>query len=117
MFTGNLLALYQKNVKRLLAGPNPLRNMGYVLVAFLSAGALRFQAVAFHRVIDFIMTLGAFGVITTRSILEVDREADSIEDFRGLAEAHPIVAGLLTFMLLALAGMPVTEGSSLNSLL
>lgn len=107
MFTGNLLALYQKNVKRLLACSS-IANMGYILVAFLAAGPLRFQAVAFYLVIYFIMTLGAFGVVTVLS--EGGREADSFEDFRGLAETRPMIAGLFTLMLLALSGMPVTAG-------
>lgn len=108
MFVGNLLALYQDNVKRLLACSS-IAHMGYILVALLAAGAMRFQAAAFYLVIYFIMTLGCFGVITvlTNSSL---REPDTIADFKGLFQRQRGLAVLFTLMVLSLAGMPVTAG-------
>jgi len=108
MFVGNLLALYQDNVKRLLACSS-IAHMGYILVAFLAAGAMRFQAVAFYLVIYFVMTLGCFGVIAVLTAGGI-READSLEDFRGLFQRQPGTAVLFTLMVLSLAGMPVTAG-------
>ncbi len=108
MFVGNLLALYQDNVKRLLACSS-IAHMGYILVAFLAAGAMRFQAVAFYLVIYFVMTLGCFGVIAVLTTGGA-REPDSLEDFRGLFQRQPGTAALFTLMVLSLAGMPVTAG-------
>lgn len=108
MFVGNLLALYQDNVKRLLAGSS-IAHMGYILVAFLAAGAMRFQAVAFYLVIYFVMTLGCFGVIAVLTGSSL-REPDSLEDFRGLFQRQRGLAVLFTLMVLSLAGMPVTAG-------
>src|SRR5207302_1637123 len=62
MFTGNLLALLQQNVKRILAYSS-IAHLGYLLVAFLAAGPLAVEAVTFYLVAYFVMTLGAFGVI------------------------------------------------------
>ena len=66
MFTGNLLALFQDNVKRLLAYSS-IAHMGYLLVAFLASGEVRVTAVVFYLVAYFIMTFGAFGVVTILS--------------------------------------------------
>lgn len=81
MVAGNVLALLQNNVKRILAYSS-IAHMGYVLVAFLAAGELGAQAVTFYLVAYFITTLGAFGVLTVLSPSE--READRIDDYRGL---------------------------------
>ncbi|HVN23351.1 MAG TPA: NADH-quinone oxidoreductase subunit N [Syntrophorhabdales bacterium] len=107
MFVGNLLALFQTNIKRLLAYSS-IAHMGYVLVAFLSSGPSRVSAVAFYLVSYFVMTLGAFGVITLLSTKSND--AELIEKYRGLFGRRPGLAIALTAMLLSLAGMPLTAG-------
>ena len=107
MFTGNLLALFQTNIKRLLAYSS-IAHLGYLLVAFLSSGPLRVSAVTFYLVAYFVMTLGAFGVVTVLSGKEND--ADEIEDYHGLVKRRPVLAATFTVMLLSLAGMPLTAG-------
>lgn len=107
MVAGNVLALLQNNVKRILAYSS-IAHMGYVLVAFLAAGELGAQAVTFYLVAYFITTLGAFGVLTVLSPSE--READRIDDYRGLFWERPAPASVMTLMLLSLAGIPVTAG-------
>ena len=107
MCIGNLLALFQTNVKRILAYSS-IAHLGYLLVAFLASGALALTAVAFYLVAYFVTTLGAFGVITVVSGEE--RDADRIEDFRGLFWHHPWLGGVFTAMLLSLAGIPLTAG-------
>ncbi len=107
MFTGNLLALFQDNVKCLLAYSS-VAHMGYLLVAFLASGDLRVTAVVFYLVAYFIMTLGAFGVVTILSGKE--RDADRLDDYRGLFFRRPWLAGMFTAMLLSLAGIPLTAG-------
>jgi NADH-quinone oxidoreductase subunit N len=107
MFVGNLLALLQKNVKRILAYSS-IAHLGYLLVAFLAGGAFRVAAVTYYLVAYFITTLGAFAVITVLSGSE--READDILDYQGLATERPWIAGVFTAMLFSLAGIPLTAG-------
>jgi NADH-quinone oxidoreductase subunit N len=107
MFVGNLLALLQDNVKRILAYSS-IAHMGYLLVAFLASGAMAITAVSYYLVAYFVTTLGAFGVITVLS--GTDQEAERLEDYRGLAWQRPWLAGVFTAMLLSLAGVPLTAG-------
>jgi NADH-quinone oxidoreductase subunit N len=107
MFAGNLLALLQNNVKRILAYSS-IAHLGYLLVAFQAGGSLAIEAVTFYLVAYFITTLGAFGVITVLS--DGKRDADNLEDYRGLFWRRPGLALIFTAMLLSLAGIPVTAG-------
>ena len=107
MFIGNLLALLQNNVKRILAYSS-IAHMGYLLVAFEASGAMASEAVAFYLVAYFITTIGAFGVVTVLS--DEKRDADTLEDYTGLFWRRPILASVFTLMLLSLAGIPVTAG-------
>ena len=85
-----------------------IAHFGYLLVAFLATGALGIEAVSFYLVAYFVMTLGAFGVVTFCS--SSNREAESQADYHGLAWRRPWLAGLFTAMLLSLAGVPLTGG-------
>jgi NADH-quinone oxidoreductase subunit N len=107
MIAGNLLALLQSNIKRILAYSS-IAHMGYLLVAFLAGGELAVEAVTFYLVAYFITTLGAFGVVSVLS--GSDAEADRFEDYHGLFWRRPALAGVFTVMLLSLAGIPVTAG-------
>jgi NADH-quinone oxidoreductase subunit N len=107
MFAGNLLALLQNNVKRILAYSS-IAHMGYLLVAFQIGGPLGGGAAAFYLVAYFVMTLGAFGVVTLLS--ERQRDADLLDDYRGLFWRRPALALVFTGMLLSLAGIPLTAG-------
>ncbi len=107
MFTGNLLALKQKNVKRILAYSS-IAHLGYLLIAFLAAGPMGINAATFYLVAYFITTLGAFGVVTILS--NKDREAEDLEVYRGLYWHKPITATIFTAMLFSLAGIPLTAG-------
>jgi NADH-quinone oxidoreductase subunit N len=107
MFTGNLLALLQNNVKRILAYSS-IAHLGYLLVAFLASGAMSMTAVGYYLSAYFVTTLGAFGVVSILSGKE--RDADMIEDYRGLARRRPWIAAVFTVMLLSLAGIPLTAG-------
>ena len=90
MFAGNLLALLQNNIKRLLAYSS-ISHLGYLLVAFLASGGMRITAVAFYLAAYFVTTLGAFGVVSVMSGRE--RDADSMDDYRGLSSRRPWLAG------------------------
>jgi NADH-quinone oxidoreductase subunit N len=107
MLVGNLLALLQNNVKRILAYSS-IAHLGYLLVAFLASGALAITAVTFYLVAYFVTTLGAFGIITVLSTSA--RDADRLDDYRGLFWRRPWLAGIFTSTLLSLAGIPLTAG-------
>ena len=107
MLIGNLLALLQNNVKRILAYAS-IAHMGYLLVAFEASSATASEAVAFYLVAYFITTVGAFGVVTVLS--DEERDADTLEDYARLFWRRPVLASIFTLMLLSLAGIPVTAG-------
>jgi NADH-quinone oxidoreductase subunit N len=107
MVIGNLLALSQTNVKRILAYSS-IAHLGYLLVAFLSGGKDGISAATFYLVAYFVTTLGAFGVITAFS--DRERDADAISDYQGLFWRHPWLAALLAGSMFSLAGIPLTAG-------
>lgn len=107
MCAGNLLALRQKNVKRILAYSS-IAHFGYILVAFLAGGTMAVEAVSFYLVAYTVTILAAFGVVTIVSSSE--RDADDLEDYRGLFWRRPVIAGVFTAALLSLAGIPATMG-------
>lgn len=107
MFAGNLLALLQKNVKRILAYSS-IAHLGYLIVAFEAGGDMAGFAVTFYLVAYFATMLGAFGVVTMLSAPGDD--LGDLELYRGLFWRRPVVAGVFTVMLLSLAGIPLTAG-------
>jgi NADH-quinone oxidoreductase subunit N len=111
ILAGNLLALRQTNVKRLLAYSS-IAHMGYLLVAFIAgttlAKPLVAESAAFYLAAYFITTLGAFGVVSMLSSARL--EAGELALFRGLFWRRPYLAGTFTLMLLSLAGIPLTAG-------
>ena len=107
MIAGNLLALLQSNVKRILAYSS-IAHLGYILVAFLAGGNRAAEAVTFYLVAYFVTTLGAFGVVSILS--NGERDADAMEDYESLFWRRPVLAGIFTLMLLSLAGIPLTAG-------
>jgi NADH-quinone oxidoreductase subunit N len=107
MFLGNILALRQKNIKRLL-GYSSIANMGYLIIILLTGSNKGIQASIFYLIAYFFTTIGAFGVIALLSTNEY--EAEKIEDFKGLFWKRPFIALVFTLSLLSLAGIPVTAG-------
>jgi NADH-quinone oxidoreductase subunit N len=111
ILAGNLLALLQNNVKRLLAYSS-IAHMGYLLVAFIASGsiapALAVESITFYLVAYFITTLGALGVVSVLSTPQT--EAGDIAIYSGLFWRRPWLAGAFTLMLLSLAGIPLTAG-------
>ena len=107
MIAGNLLALLQNNVKRLLAYSS-IAHMGYLLVAFVSGGDLAAEAVTFYLATYFVTSLGAFGIVILLS--DSEKDAEDLEDYRGLFWRQPWLAGVLAVMMLSLAGLPLTAG-------
>jgi NADH-quinone oxidoreductase subunit N len=107
MFIGNLLAIRQHNIKRLLAYSS-IANMGYIIIILLTGTNKGIQASIFYLVSYFITTIGAFGVISLLSTCR--HEAEKIEDYRGLFWKRPWIALVFTLSMLSLAGIPLTAG-------
>ena len=107
MFIGNLLAIRQQNIKRLLAYSS-IANMGYLIIILLTGTNKGIQASIFYLISYFITTIGAFGVISLLSTYNY--EAEKLEDFKGLFWKRPWIAIVFTLTLLSLAGIPVTAG-------
>lgn len=104
---GNLLALLQNNVKRLLAYSS-IAHMGYLLVALIAGGSIVVETFAFYLPAYCMTTIGAFGVVSVLSTAQT--EADDMACYRGLFWRRPWLAATFTLMLLSLAGIPLTVG-------
>jgi NADH-quinone oxidoreductase subunit N len=109
ILVGNLLALLQNNLKRILAYSS-IAHLGYLLVAFLASGALRIEAVTYYLVAYAVMTIGAFGIITVLSASNAAAEVEDLDAYRGLIWRRPWLGGVFAAMLLSLAGIPLTMG-------
>ena len=107
MVAGNLLALRQNNVKRILAYSS-IAHLGYLLVAFLAGGENGGTAATFYLVAYSATTLAAFGVVTVLS--GGDRDAELLDDYRGLGWRRPWLAAVFAVALFSLAGIPLTAG-------
>lgn len=107
MITGNLLALLQNNVKRILAYSS-ISHFGYLLVAFLAGGNIGVESSTFYLAAYFITILGSFGIVSILS--DGDNEAEDIKNYRGLFWKRPLIAAAFTAMLFSLAGIPLTAG-------
>lgn len=107
MVAGNLLALRQKNIKRLLAYSS-IAHLGYLLVAFIPGSTVVPQAVSFYLLTYFITTFAAFGVITILSDSESD--AEDLDRYKALFWKHPALASILAVAMFSLAGIPLTAG-------
>ncbi len=104
---GNLLAIVQSNAKRLLAYSS-VAHAGYLLIGVVVGGAAGIAGILFYLFCYAFLNLGAFGVITL--LEQLDNSGSSAEDLRGLWYRRPLLAGLLAFFLLGLAGFPPMAG-------
>ena len=114
MVVGNLLALLEKNIKRILAFSS-IAHVGYLLIALLVVGALDDPGIARETTMVylagyFLMTLAAFGVISALSISASSQDNEQLADYEGLFWRHPVLAAVLTTAALSLAGIPLTMG-------
>lgn len=107
MIAGNLLALFQTNVKRILAYSS-IAHLGYLLVAFLAGAGLGVPAAGYYLAAYSVTVAGAFGAITVLSTGK--RDLDRLQDYRGLGWTQPWMGAVFSAMLLSLAGIPLTAG-------
>ena len=115
MTVGNVVAIVQNNVKRMLAYSS-IAHAGYALVGFVAAGAATtpedrsaaLSAVAFYLLTYAIMNMGAFAVVTL--IARRGDQQTNVEDYNGIGFASPVLSFSLSLFLLSLLGMPLTAG-------
>ncbi|MDT4799853.1 NADH-quinone oxidoreductase subunit N [compost metagenome] len=106
---GNLLALVQNNIKRLL-GYSSIAHFGYLLVALIASKGLAVEAIGVYLATYVLTSLGAFGVVTLMSTPYSGRDCDALYEYRGLFWRRPYLTAVLTVMMLSLAGIPLTAG-------
>ena len=108
---GNLMALSQTNIKRLL-GYSSISHLGYLMVALiaLQSGEMSMEAVGVYLAGYLFSSLGAFGVVSLMSSPYRGPDADSLFSYRGLFWHRPILSAVMTVMMLSLAGIPMTLG-------
>jgi NADH-quinone oxidoreductase subunit N len=107
MALGNVVAIAQTNIKRMLAYSS-IANMGFMLMGFLAANPTGFSAAMFYAVAYVLTSLASFGMIMLLS--REGFEADQLSDFRGLNQRSPWWAFMMLLVMFSLAGVPPTVG-------
>ena len=106
MFIGNIIAIPQTNLKRLLAYSS-IGHAGYILIGLVSGNQLGVSGIAFYLLTYTFMILGALGIIL---YLERRGQYLMLDDYAGLASRYPVLAALMAVFMLGLAGIPPTAG-------
>jgi NADH-quinone oxidoreductase subunit N len=107
MTLGNIGALVQQNIKRLLAYSS-IAHAGYLLVAFAAAKQTGISAAIFYAASYAAMNVGAFAIVAHLS--GRGERYVTLDDYAGLGRRSPLLAGILTIFLLSLMGIPLTGG-------
>lgn len=107
MTVGNVIALVQDNIKRMLAYSS-IAHAGYVLVGFVASGELGTTGILFYMLAYTLMNIGAFAIITYLG--GAGEERIMVKDYAGVAYRHPMAAVALSLFLFSLAGIPPTAG-------
>lgn len=103
MATGNIIAIAQRNIKRMLAY-STIAHVGYLLLGMIAATPDGYAAAMFYVLVYTLMTLGAFGMIILLS--RAGFEAEQIDDFKGLNDRNSWYAALMLILMLSMAGIP-----------
>ncbi len=106
MIYGNVVALWQKNVKRLLAYSS-IAHAGYLLLGIIVMDELGTQATLFYLLSYFLMNFGAFYVVI---LISNKTGSETLDDYRGLGKSMPLAGAALTVFLISLVGLPPTLG-------
>ncbi|OGS81390.1 MAG: NADH-quinone oxidoreductase subunit N [Gallionellales bacterium GWA2_55_18] len=107
MGLGNITAIAQTNLKRMLAY-STIAHMGFMLLGLISGGVEGYGTSMFYAVVYVLMSLGAFGMIMLLS--REGFEADTLDDFKGLNQRSPWLAFLMLLLMFSMAGVPPTVG-------
>jgi NADH-quinone oxidoreductase subunit N len=106
MFVGNLFAIRQHNLKRLLAFSS-ITQMGFILVGVSGNSQMGYAAVIYFLLIYIFSNLGAFGVI---ALVSACTGRENLDDYKGFYKTNPLLSWVLTIALFSLAGIPPTAG-------
>jgi NADH-quinone oxidoreductase subunit N len=107
MTVGNLAAISQSNVKRLLAYSS-ISHAGYILLGLVAGNSTGIQGMLIYLMVYTFMNLGAFLVLV--GIRRAELAGEDIDDMAGLVQRHPVYAFMMLIFLLSLAGIPPTAG-------
>jgi NADH-quinone oxidoreductase subunit N len=107
MVLGNLVAVVQTNIKRLLAY-STISHVGFLLLGILTGTQEGYAASLFYAITYVLMAVGAFGVIIILS--QSGFEAENIEDFKGLNDRSPWLAFIMLLLMMSMAGIPFLVG-------
>jgi NADH-quinone oxidoreductase subunit N len=107
MALGNIVAISQTNLKRMLAY-STIAHMGFLLLGVLAGNLEGYGAAMFYAVVYVLMSLGGFGMIMLLS--REGFEADTLNDFKGLNQRSPWLAFLMLLLMFSMAGIPPTVG-------
>ena len=110
ILVGNLLAVRQTSMKRLL-GYSSIAHMGYVMIVIVSIGSAADSISSMYMAVYAFTSIGAFGVVTLMSSpYRLSGEADELTHYQGLFWRRPVLTAVMTIMMLSLAGIPLTAG-------
>jgi NADH-quinone oxidoreductase subunit N len=107
IFIGNLVALVQKNIKRMLAY-STISHVGFVFLALAMTDNAGYAAAMYYVIIYVVMTVGAFGVILLLS--QKGKDLQEIKELSGLSGKHPWLAFMMMIILFSMAGIPPFAG-------
>ncbi len=107
MATGNIIAIAQANIKRMLAY-STISHVGFIMLGILAGTAEAYAAAMFYTLAYAIMSLGGFGMIIYMS--RAGFEADQLDDYRGLNQRSPWFAFMMLILMFSMAGVPPTLG-------
>ncbi|MDP2110076.1 MAG: NADH-quinone oxidoreductase subunit NuoN [Thiobacillus sp.] len=107
MAVGNIAAIAQTNLKRMLAY-STISHMGFMLLGILAGSQNGYSSAMFYVLVYALMSLGGFGMILLLS--RAGFEADKLEDFKGLNRRSPWLAFLMLLLMFSMAGVPPTVG-------
>jgi len=107
MAAGNIIAIAQTNIKRMLAY-STISHVGFILLGILSGTAEGYSSAMFYTISYSLMSLGGFGIIML--LARTGFEADTLDDFKGLNQRSPWTAFLMMILMLSMAGVPPTLG-------
>ncbi len=107
MGVGNLIAIAQTNIKRML-GYSTISHVGFILLGILAGTQEGYTASMFYTLVYALMSAGGFGVVIALS--RKGFEAENLEDFKGLNQRNPWFAGMMLLLMFSMAGVPPTVG-------
>jgi len=107
MAIGNLVAIAQDNIKRMLAY-STISHVGFIFLGFIAADANGYGAALFYTVVYALTAAGGFGMLTIISRRGFD--AENLHDLKGLNERSPWLAGMMMLVMFSMAGVPPTVG-------